>query len=185
MMFDTLNNLQNQNAQLGKQVMVGQGVGESVEDQELGKAIMMSYQENNQGNDFSSPVERQRQAGLPVGLKNVGNTCYFNSLLQMYFLNHQFVKEVLQYKRPVVKQENKRKEASVELVVQLQRLFTFMVLSNKKYVDPLPVLKSMVDEEGHIMHIGDQKDVAEFNLYFLARVDEGLQLDSQRTTSLN
>ena len=26
-----------------------------------------------------------RQEGIPVGLKNVGNTCYFNSFIQAFF----------------------------------------------------------------------------------------------------
>ena len=29
--------------------------------------------------------KRQRQENLPVGLKNVGNTCYFNSFIQAFF----------------------------------------------------------------------------------------------------
>ena len=29
--------------------------------------------------------KRMRQDGTPVGLKNVGNTCYFNSFIQAFF----------------------------------------------------------------------------------------------------
>ena len=33
----------------------------------------------------NNPNHRKREDGIPVGLKNVGNTCYFNSLLQVPF----------------------------------------------------------------------------------------------------
>ncbi len=36
----------------------------------------------------NNPNMRKREEGCPVGLKNVGNTCYFNSLLQV----HHFIK---------------------------------------------------------------------------------------------
>ncbi len=50
-----------------------------------------------------------------------------------------------------------------------------MILSDMKYVDPSPVLNSIADDTGNFIPIGDQKDVGEFNLFFLARIEEGLQ----------
>jgi ubiquitin carboxyl-terminal hydrolase 25/28 len=32
------------------------------------------------------PIARQRVDGIPPGLKNIGNTCYFNSLMQAYYM---------------------------------------------------------------------------------------------------
>lgn len=34
--------------------------------------------------DPVNPYERQRQAGCPVGLKNVGNTCWFSAVIQVF-----------------------------------------------------------------------------------------------------
>jgi hypothetical protein len=49
-----------------------------------------------------------------------------------------------------------------------------MLLSNKKYATPAQVLQSLVDDFGNQIQIGDQKDIGEFNLNLLERVEEGL-----------
>ena len=71
-----------------------------------------------------------------------------------------------------------------------------MIRSHKKYADPTPVLNMLVDDFGNNLHmcslliatgdgfapianhipVGDQKDVTEFNITFLTRVEEALQL---------
>ena len=50
-----------------------------------------------------------------------------------------------------------------------------MTLSNKKYVDPSPVLNSLVDDIGNQLSIGDQKDVGEYNIDLVSRIEEGLK----------
>lgn len=49
-----------------------------------------------------------------------------------------------------------------------------MILTNKKYTEPLEVLRSLVDDFGQAILIGEQKDIGEFNLNFLERIEEGL-----------
>lgn len=49
-----------------------------------------------------------------------------------------------------------------------------MILSNKKYTEPSLVLRALVDDFGQPMIFGDQKDIGEFNLNFLERIEEGL-----------
>ena len=34
--------------------------------------------------DPVNPYDRQRQDGCPVGLKNVGNTCWFSAVIQVF-----------------------------------------------------------------------------------------------------
>lgn len=49
-----------------------------------------------------------------------------------------------------------------------------MILSNRKYADPTNVLKSLVDDYGNQILVGEQKDIAEFNLNLLERIEEGI-----------
>lgn len=51
-----------------------------------------------------------------------------------------------------------------------------MILSDRKYADPTDVISSIVDDDGAELQIGDQKDIGEFNLVFLSRIDEGFRL---------
>ena len=49
-----------------------------------------------------------------------------------------------------------------------------MILGNRKYVDPTPVLMAVTDDDGNPAHIGEQKDIGEFNLKLLECIEEGL-----------
>jgi ubiquitin carboxyl-terminal hydrolase 25/28 len=49
-----------------------------------------------------------------------------------------------------------------------------MVGSQSKYVDPSLVLSTLVDDFGNRVIIGEQQDVGEFNINFIARAEEGM-----------
>jgi ubiquitin carboxyl-terminal hydrolase 25/28 len=49
-----------------------------------------------------------------------------------------------------------------------------MIIINKKYTEPSDVLKALVDDSGQPIFFGEQKDIGEFNLNFLERIEEGL-----------
>ena len=49
-----------------------------------------------------------------------------------------------------------------------------MLLANVKYQDPTRVLESIVDDNGVGLSIYEQKDIGEFFLNFLERMQDGL-----------
>lgn len=76
--------------------------GVSNEDALINQAIMQSLQPTS--NPFNpnlqepvNPEQRKREEGIPCGLKNIGNTCYFNSILQVYYNIPDFVQAILQF----------------------------------------------------------------------------------------
>ena len=67
-------------------------------------------------------------------------------------------------------QEKLKIKRSVELVLNLQKMFVSMMIGNVKYQDPTKVLESIVDDNGQPITIYEQKDIGEFFLNFLERL---------------
>jgi ubiquitin carboxyl-terminal hydrolase 25/28 len=194
--------------------------GVTDQDYDLNRVLLQSMQEQKNNVNSSSyeplnPEQRKREEGVPCGLKNIGNTCYFNSLLQVYYNLPRFVREVLEFvddgqrlappsgeqaagagqggqaaggnagtgaanpqdTAPVDAEEKQfleRLESSRQLVRNLKVLFGQMTKGYKKYADPTQVLRSLTDDQGKAVEIGEEKDIGEFSDAFLSRVQEGL-----------
>ena len=126
-------------------------------DEQMQIAIQNSIQPGqNRGHDLSyePPLEeRQRNADAAVGLRNVGNTCYFNSLLQIYYSLPNFVERIfkLQDKELKGKDETmtKRIQSGRKMIGELKKVFAQMAIGNKSYVEPSAILKAIVDDAGH------------------------------------
>lgn len=65
-------------------------------------------------------------------------------------------------------------QMSRKLVAQLQKLFASMMMTNVKYLDPSPVLHTIVDDSGQKIRVHEQADICEFFLNFLDRLQDGL-----------
>lgn len=124
----------------------------------------------------TNPHYRKREDQIMVGLKNVGNTCYFNSLLQTYFCIPEVRAAVLSYPPNLQPKDDKDPNKDYILFMrELQRLFAQLILSNQKYVDPSPLLKKVL-KDGKPVDIGEQEDVAEFNELFLRMLQQGVSI---------
>ncbi len=112
--------------------------------------------------DPENPFDRKRESlEVPAGIKNVGNTCYINSLLQSIFMVPRFRTAILEF--PLVAPET----PGERLIRELQLLFTRMLLTERRYVDPQPLLE-------FTSHHGAQEDPTELFLALLEKIREGV-----------
>lgn len=70
--------------------------------------------------------------------------------------------------------KERRRICSQKMVINLQKLFAKLLLTNQKYVDPSQVVNSVVDDFGRKIDVGSQMDVVEYLLNFIERLEEGL-----------
>ena len=120
---------------------------------------------------ISAVSKEKSQAGL-VGLKNLGCTCYMNSLLQQLFMLNTFREGILATNTDA-NQEN--------LLYQLQYLFASLQCSDKQYINTKAFASTIKDFDGNPINLNEQMDVDEFFNYFLDKL-EGFLKDTPYQT---
>ncbi|XP_023576857.1 ubiquitin carboxyl-terminal hydrolase 28 isoform X1 [Octodon degus] len=124
-----------------------------------------------------NPSDWRRVDGWPVGLKNVGNTCWFSAVIQSLFQLPEFRRLVLSYSLPQNVLENCRshtEKRNIMFMQELQYLFALMMGSNRKSVDPsaaLDLLKGAFRSSEE-----QQQDVSEFTHKLLDWLEDAFQL---------
>ncbi len=95
-----------------------------------------------------------------VGLRNLSNTCYLNSLFTQLFMN-------ISFRGFMLKANVADGGGSQKLLHETQKLFTFMQNSLKRYVDPSNLAASIRTYDDTGIDVSVQMDVDEFyNLLF-------------------
>ncbi|CAD8163607.1 unnamed protein product [Paramecium octaurelia] len=121
----------------------------------------------------NSTKRKTRIPSIPVGLVNIGNLCYFNSLLQLMLNNPIFVKTIFDYK---VQYSNDKFD---NFLSTLQKLFANLLISNSIYYDASEVIQFMWWDSKDIKLVGHQQDFRELCELFLSKVDQSLQEKEQ------
>ncbi|XP_032213556.1 ubiquitin carboxyl-terminal hydrolase 28 isoform X6 [Mustela erminea] len=127
--------------------------------------------------EHPNPNGWRRVDGWPVGLKNVGNTCWFSAVIQSLFQLPEFRRLVLSYSLPQNVLENcpsHTEKRNIVFMQELQYLFALMMGSNRKFVDPsaaLDLLKGAFRSPEE-----QQQDVSEFTHKLLDWLEDAFQL---------
>uniref|UniRef100_A0A3B4DZI8 Ubiquitin carboxyl-terminal hydrolase n=1 Tax=Pygocentrus nattereri TaxID=42514 RepID=A0A3B4DZI8_PYGNA len=129
--------------------------------------------------DSPNPHDRKRQENCPVGLKNVGNTCWFSAVIQSLFNLLEFQRLVLHYSPPARVQELPRnqKHRNLPFMQELRNLFSLMVGSRRKYVDPSKAVEILKD--AFKSSESQQQDVSEFTHKLLDWLEDAFQMKAE------
>ncbi|NWS74749.1 UBP28 hydrolase, partial [Crotophaga sulcirostris] len=127
--------------------------------------------ENPKQNDW------RRVGDWPVGMKNIGNTCWFSAVIQSLFQLPEFRRLVLGYSLPQNVLENchsRTGKRNIAFMQELQGLFALMLGTRRKFVDPSAALELLRDAFRSTEE--QQQDVSEFTHKLLDWLEDAFQL---------
>ncbi|NXT84289.1 UBP28 hydrolase, partial [Zapornia atra] len=127
--------------------------------------------ENPKQNDW------RRVGDWPVGMKNIGNTCWFSAVIQSLFQLPEFRRLVLGYSLPQNVLESCRSRTgkrNIAFMQELQCLFALMLGTRRRFVDPSAALELLRDAFRSAEE--QQQDVSEFTHKLLDWLEDAFQL---------
>uniref|UniRef100_A0A3Q3WVH8 Ubiquitin carboxyl-terminal hydrolase n=1 Tax=Mola mola TaxID=94237 RepID=A0A3Q3WVH8_MOLML len=125
-------------------------------------------------NDMSSPADWIRHDDWPVGIRNVGNTCWFSAVIQSLFHLPVFRRLVLNYHLSERLLERcKSHSRNVAFMQELRCLFALMVGSTRRFVDPSAAVELLREA---FRTSETQQDVSEFSHKLLDWLEDAFQL---------
>ena len=108
---------------------------------------------------YPGNIKMDRIPGKMVGLVNLGNTCYLNSILQALLSTKMFTDlvaaDIISYCQPVL--------------TSLRRVFRCLKLSRRSFANPKQFLES---SRPSWFHVGQQQDCSEFLTFLFQRLEE-------------
>uniref|UniRef100_A0A8C1E7A4 Ubiquitin carboxyl-terminal hydrolase 25 n=1 Tax=Cyprinus carpio carpio TaxID=630221 RepID=A0A8C1E7A4_CYPCA len=159
------------------------------EEQAISRVLEASIAENKASlkrthtevwSDSPNPYDRKRQDNCPVGLKNVGNTCWFSAVIQSLFNLLEFQRLVLHYSPPARMQDlprNQKEHRNLPFMQELRHLFSLLVGSKRKYVDPSSAVEILKD--AFKSSESQQQDVSEFTHKLLDWLEDAFQIKAE------
>ena len=145
----------------------------------LGEKFWMEAEEDDDS-DIEIEDEMMMRTGIPAGLRNLGNTCYVNSFLQIWFHNLKFRKSLYDWE-PGEDPEERDNESILDAelyepkskVASLQALFAMMQFTKRKFVDP----QDFICKLG--LNPSIQQDAQEFSKLFISLLEDALEHQKQ------
>jgi ubiquitin C-terminal hydrolase len=172
------------------------------EQEELKQAISNSKFDNYKPKfqDRKDKTVLRKNENQFIGMANLGNTCYFNSMMQILYFSDCFSDKICQYKfdkellKDLLKgnqnlnedqlQKLKMKELflknGVELIKEIQLMFGKMLQGRINYANPQGVLDHLMEKmTNRKVEVGLQKDLVEFLGLFFECLEAGFSVGKE------
>ncbi|XP_061905008.1 ubiquitin carboxyl-terminal hydrolase 28 isoform X6 [Entelurus aequoreus] len=155
------------------------------EEREFHRALEASAEENSARSkrkrceaqsDMCNPADWIRHDDWPVGIRNVGNTCWFSAVIQSLFHLPVFRRLVLNYhlsEQILDKCKSHADKRNIAFMQELRCLFSLLVGSTRRFVDPSAAVELLRDA---FRTSEAQQDVSEFSHKLLDWLEDAFQL---------
>ena len=147
--------------------------------------IVLEINENNfwpSEKLIKEPLNKIKKKNLSlVGLMNIGNTCYMNSILQLFLNNHEikdiFLKETKEEEIKFYDFIINKKKANGELILEFINLLKEKYVKNKKTITPKK-FKEICGQYNETFKGFDQQDAHDFYTFLLDNLHEDTNIKS-------
>lgn len=140
-------------------------------DDDLERALLLSRETIEQMIDESDIAERE-SLDEPVGLKNIGNTCWFNSVVQTLYTLPYFRQLILNFQYPTINRPlTDNEQQAITFTEELRYLFALMLKSPRRSINPERAIKKFKNTRKLCGVDFSQEDCSEFATHLIDLVE--------------
>ncbi|XP_048741097.1 ubiquitin carboxyl-terminal hydrolase 48-like [Ostrea edulis] len=118
--------------------------------------------------DIEDPNNERRQGQDFVGLKNLGNTCYVNTFLQLWFHSPPIRQALYKFRETDIREKADEEWRPSSIGGHLQAIFSLLEFSERAFISP----EDFIDHLG--LDAALQQDAQEFSKLFLSLLEDCL-----------